>query len=59
MSAPTPEELLLLSSERLLRAQHALLPPWGERALHVGELGRWPDVREVWEAFDKLKGDCR
>jgi heptosyltransferase-2 len=33
--------------------------PWGERAAHVGELGRWPTVEEAWGAFGKLKGDCR
>lgn len=33
--------------------------PWGERAVHVGELCRWPDVQEVREAFEKLKGDRR
>lgn len=32
--------------------------PWGERAAHVGELGRWPTVEEVWDAFDNLKGEA-
>ena len=31
--------------------------PWGEKATHVGELGRWPSVDEAWEAFRNLPRD--